>query len=128
MQTERAPRGGPFHIPLALCLLRRQRTAHSASNGHPSKPKPQGRRYPPLVSHPEFGAHLSERHGQPNRGTRCASPEIGASRELLPAPMSHCRHLAPVSTVVSVIAVSWLKIIATRVSARQPAIYAKARG
>ena len=60
------------------------------------------------ASPPSGACHLSEHHGQPNHGPRCPS-------------------LAPVSTVVSVIAISWLKTIAFRVSARQPAIYAKAR-
>jgi hypothetical protein len=63
-QTERPPCGGPFYLPLVLCL--------------------------------------------------------GA----LPMPMSRWQHLAPFSTVVSVVAVANLKIVATRVSSRQPAVYA----
>jgi hypothetical protein len=39
-------------------------------------------------------------------------------------PMSRWQHLAPFSTVVSVVAVANLKIVATRVSSRQPAVYA----
>ena len=53
--------------------------------------------------------------------------KYGPGSKVLPVPMRYCRHLEPVSTVVSVIAISYLKIVALRVSARQPAIYAKAR-